>query len=60
MSKFEVRDMRYKMKNTRANARQVTDEEQTLKQELVEAKLDSTIFSPFYKVTMTPICNYEI
>ena len=38
---------------------EVAGKEQKLKRELVEAKLDGTIFSPFYKVTMTPIYKYN-
>ena len=52
--------MRYKVKNTRAKAKRVAGEEQKLKQELVEAKPDGTIFSLSYKVTMTPIYNYKV
>ena len=55
-----MRGTRYEVKNVKAKAKQVTGEEQKLKQELVEAKLDGTIFSPSYKVTTTPIYNYKV
>ena len=38
----------------------VAGEKRELKQELVEAKPDGMIFSPFYKVTANPIYNYEV
>ena len=60
VSKCIARGTRYKVKNARVKAKQDTDEEQKLKQELVEAKPDSMIFSASYKVTMTPIYNYKV
>ena len=40
--------------------KRIAGEEQRLKQDLVEAKLDGMIFSPLYKVTASPIYNYEV
>ena len=48
------------IKSTNTKIKQVTGKEWKLKRELVEAKLDGTIFSPFYKVTMNPIYNYKV
>ena len=49
-----------KYKNANVKVKRVAGEKWELKRELVEAKLDGTIFSPFYKVTVNPIYNYEV
>ena len=58
-----VRSEGYKVrsiKNADAKVKRVAGERRELKRKLVEAKPDSTIFSPFYKVTANPIYNYEV